>query len=101
MGYTNEWRYLFSDKHLSKEEKDLAKKIIEANDFSNLEQKTSNKKILRLLTHYLIKREDVKNIDEEYENTKIRFDRLIEEDQFVNLTLTYDWETPMAIPSPN
>jgi hypothetical protein len=94
LGFTQEWRYLFSDQHLNEEEKELAKRIIEENDFSDFEQKTSNKKIHRLLNHYLVKREDVNKPDEEYENTKHCFDRLIEEDQFVNLTLTYDWETP-------
>lgn len=93
LGLTQEWKYLFSSQHLNQEEKELAKRIIERNDFSDFEQKTSNKKIHRLLNHYLVKREDVNKPDEEYEKTKHRFDRLIEEDQFVNLTLTYDWET--------
>lgn len=96
LGLTQEWKYLFSSQHLNEEEKELAKRIIEKNDFSDFEQKTSNKKIHRLLNHYLVKREDVNKPDEEYENTKHCFDRLIVEDQFINLTLTYDWETPSS-----
>lgn len=94
LGYTNEWRFLFSEQHLSQAEKDSAKSIIEQNDFSDLRGKTENKKILRLLEHYLVKRENVRGTDDELIKTKTQFDQLIKNDQFINLTLTYDFESP-------
>jgi hypothetical protein len=52
LGNVDEWRYAFSDKNLGKNEKEIAKKIIEANDFSNINSLTSNTKILKLMQHY-------------------------------------------------
>ncbi len=90
LGLTLEWQKLF--RSLSVDEKNEAKKIIELNDFRDLSLKTSNKKILKILEHYTITREDVKKSDEEYTLLKNKFDHLIESDQFMDLTLTYDYE---------
>jgi hypothetical protein len=97
LGYTSEWRFLFSDRYLDREEKDFAKKIIEENDFSNLEGKTNNKKVLTLLRHYQIKYDDVQGFDDELRKTKFEYDRLISENPDVNLTLTYDFDKRLAI----
>lgn len=73
--------------------------LIKSNDFSNYQSKTKNKKILELLKHYTIKREDIKDVKEKdlnYKKTKHYFDRLIKENQFKDLTLTYDFEAEVA-----
>ena len=69
-----------------------AKRIIEENDFSCIEKLTKNKKIRDLLQHYQISRDDVKKSDKNYQIIKEKFDHLIETDQFIDLTLTYDYE---------
>jgi len=94
-GITAKWRDLFHSS-LTPEEKAIAVEIIEANDFNDLQSKSSNPKILRLLEHYTVKKEHVAEVDEtdvEYQNTKYQFDKLIKEDPFKKLTLTYDFET--------
>jgi hypothetical protein len=91
LGYTQRWSELFNEK-LNPEEKLAAKEIIESNDFTNLSSKTKNEKILKLLSHYLISRDDVKNSDKEYQSIKKKFDKIIKSDRFVELTLTYDFE---------
>lgn len=73
--------------------------LIKSNDFSNYQSKTKNKKILELLKHYTIKREDIKDVKEKdlnYKKTRHYFDRLIKEDQFKDLTLTYNFEAEVA-----
>jgi len=52
LGYIDQWRRDFSMQKLTKEEKNNAKKIIEENNFINLEKKTTNTKIQKLFKHY-------------------------------------------------
>ncbi len=66
--------------------------ILEKNDFSDLKSKTNNKKILKFFEYYTITREDVKRSDNKYIELKKKFDHLIKNDQFIDLTLTYDYE---------
>lgn len=94
---TEKWKNLFYS--LTEEESIEAKAIIEKHDFTNLTSKTSNTKILELLTHYTISRKDVKESNKDYslikakfDSLKAKFDNLIKEDRFVELTLTYDYE---------
>lgn len=97
LGMTDEWRKVYYS--LTEKEKEFAFELIESNDFSDYQSKTKNKKILELLKHYTIKREDVKDVKEKdlnYKKTKHYFDRLIKEDQFKDLTLTYDFEAEVA-----
>lgn len=97
LGITDQWRTVYYS--LTENEREFAFEIIETNDFSNYESKTSNKKILELLKHYTVKRDDVRDIKEQdldYKNTKHYFDKLIKEDQFKDLTLTYDFETEVV-----
>jgi hypothetical protein len=97
LGMTDEWRKVYYS--LTEKEKKFAFELIESNDFSDYQSKTKNKKILELLKHYTIKREDVKDVKEKdlnYKKTKHYFDRLIKEDQFKDLTLTYDFEAEVA-----
>lgn len=92
LGLTGKWKALY---YSVKENDKLwteTKAIIEKNDFTNLKEKTNNEQILNLLEYYTITREDVKKSDSEYLELKKKFDHLIESDQFIDLTLTYDYE---------
>ena len=90
LGLTRKWQELFHS--LSEKELQEAKFVIDTNNFTNLEEKTANPKILQLLQHYTVTREDVKQSDSEYLSIKKKFDHLINNDQFIDLTLTYDYE---------
>jgi hypothetical protein len=90
LGYSQEWRRLY--RSLSEEEKAEAHSLIELNDFKEIESKTRNQRVLQLLVHYTISREEVKKSDKEYQSIKQKFDRLVHDDPFVDLTLTYDYE---------
>ncbi len=94
LGYTKIWQDLF--RNLKPSELKKAKKIIEENDFREIASKTKNPKIRRLLKHYTISREDIKKSDEQYLYLKAKFDRLIKEDNFLNLTITHDFEDEAA-----
>lgn len=92
LGLTNKWKELYK---FIKEDETLwteTKAILEINDFSNLKEKTNSQIILDFLEYYTIKREDVKKSDSEYVQLKMKFDHLIKSDQFIDLTLTYDYE---------
>ncbi|WOC39291.1 hypothetical protein [Polaribacter sp. HL-MS24] len=92
LGLTKKWKTLY---HSIKENDKLwneTKIILEKNDFTNLKEKTKNKKILNLLEYYTITRGDIKKSDREYLELKKKFDHLIQSDQFMDLTLTYDYE---------
>jgi len=90
LGLTEKWQMIF--RSLEKEELQEAKSIIEQNDFTMLDEKTSNRKIKHLLEHYTVSRDDVRESDDEYVSIKKKFDHLINNDQFIDLTLTYDYE---------
>ncbi|MEM7369421.1 MAG: hypothetical protein AAF587_12535 [Bacteroidota bacterium] len=90
LGLTRQWQNMF--RSLSESELAEAKTIIESNNFTEINQKTGNKKIRSLLEHYTISREDVKSSDKEYLALKKKYDHLINTDQFIDLTLTYDYE---------
>ena len=57
IGYTQNW---WKDLNSLKDEEIIeAKRIIEANDFSSIKSLTKNKKIIKVLNHYTITREDI------------------------------------------
>lgn len=89
-GGTEKWQMIF--RSFEPDELNEAKRIIETNDFTSLTAKTSNKKILQLLRHYQINTNEVSLSDKSYITLKAKFDKLIAEDQFIDLTLTYDYE---------
>lgn len=65
IGYTNKWWDEF--KSLNNEEFIEAKRLIEQNNFLNIQSLTTNKKIRKLLKHYTVSREDVSlNTKNEY-----------------------------------
>lgn len=92
LGLTGKWKQLYQS--IKKDDKLWAetKIILENCDFTNLSNKTKNKNVLNLLEYYTISREDVNNSDKEYLKLKKKFDHLIKSDQFMDLTLTYDYE---------
>jgi len=94
LGYTDKWFTLF--RSLSSEEFEEVKTIIEKNDFKGNFIKTKNPKLLELLNHYTISRDDVKKEDAEYKKVKNKFDKLIFNDKYLNLTITYDYEDELV-----
>lgn len=90
IGLTDMWRRTFNS--LTQKEKEKALPIIESNDFRNFESHTTNKKLRELFRHYTIDRNDVREKDINHKQLKIQFQKLIKQDQFIDLTLTYDFE---------
>jgi len=96
-GFTKAWRNTYN--LLDNEERAIAEEVIRSNDFTNYETKTDNPKILALLRHYTIKKEQVDKIqlkDIQFKTTKKQFDKLIKNDMALNLTITYDFEAETA-----
>ncbi|MBR6509649.1 MAG: hypothetical protein IKT38_03490 [Clostridia bacterium] len=60
IGLTQEWWNAYSA--LSDEEKSIINPIIEQNDFHDIESKTKNKNVLKVLQYYTIKREDAEKV---------------------------------------
>ena len=58
IGMTQEWKEEF--KALSEEKQIILKKIVERNEFNNIEELTNDREILNVLKYYKIKRDDVK-----------------------------------------
>lgn len=96
LGYTKIWEKEY--RSLSTADRELAHKIIEKNVFRDEEMNKHkpNKKVYNFLRHYTIPRGSIENNDIEYKKLKSKFDKLIKEDQFIDLTLTYDFESPTA-----
>lgn len=92
---TDIWRRQFDDL-MNSPDAEFVKELIISNDYKNYHSKTDNLKILNLMKHYAIKRDDLKNIDLEYKDLKLKFDKLIKRNQHHNLTLTYDFEATTA-----
>jgi len=91
IGLTYQWRVLFNS--LNEDERVEAFEIIHKNEFGDIGHSISPK-IAALLEHYTIKK---KNADQKVRSATIQklkrqFDKLIKEDQFIELTLTYDFE---------
>lgn len=59
-GITDKWWSDFKD--LTEEKREIAKRIIEKNDFSNIEELTNDHQILNLLEYYKITRDDAEKI---------------------------------------
>jgi hypothetical protein len=90
LGYTQEWKSIFTT--LQPSELAEAKSIIEKNDFSNIDTKTKNPKIVQLLQHYTITRGNIRKDDTELKKLRLTFDKLIKKDKAIERTLTYDFE---------
>jgi len=90
LGYTAIWKDEFNNL-LNAEEKDEAKKIIEANDFSVIEEITTNQRIKHFLRHYQIQRGNIDQEDRKYKKLKKQYDKLIKDDQFIDLTCFFSF----------
>lgn len=80
---------------LSVDDRCVAHEIIEENDFSEhfIERKNPSERVRHFLRHYkYISRDDVDRNDKEYIKLKTKFDKLIKDDQFMELTVTCDFE---------
>lgn len=99
LNYTQVWENEY--RSLSDIDRKTAQAIIESNDFTenNIEQNTPSPQVKHFLRHYTVSRDDIVQSDGEYQKLKTKFDKLIKEDQFINLTLTYDFEEDTAIKS--
>jgi hypothetical protein len=98
IGLTNQWRSIF--RSLTDQERNAVFPIIESNNFSNFRESITDDKLITLLEHYTIKRENdkVKIEDGVLRRMKRDFDRLIRDDKFIDLTLTYDFEADTIKP---
>jgi hypothetical protein len=94
VGLTQEWQTLY--RNLTEEELVIARAIITGNNFDKLPQSIMSENVSLLMRHYAIKRDDVANVEQQdvdYKLLKLQYDKIIKEDVFKNLTLTYDFET--------
>lgn len=91
-GYTKIWEEEFEQ--LTGADREIGLKIIHAGNFAMMEIDKYNPSatLKHFLRHYKIPRSVVDKRDERHAEVKDRFDRLIKEDQFLNLTLTNDYE---------
>jgi hypothetical protein len=90
-GFTHIWKNQFR-KLMASDRADIVKSIIIRNDFTKIQTLTSDLEILELLKHYTLKRTAEMGVDSDVEETKRKFDQIIKKDQFIELTLTYDFE---------
>lgn len=89
-GITEQWRNDYNS--LDTYELVLAKEIIHENDFSDAISKSDNIKIQRLLQHYTHAKLSIKETEVEVRNLRLKYNKLIKDDMFKNLTLTYDFD---------
>lgn len=90
-GWTLRWKEDFS--RLNDEELTIAKEIICSNQFNVYPIKKYSNNFKKLINHYTVSRGDIEKKDFEIKKLRKRYDSLIENDMFINLTLTYDYES--------
>jgi len=95
LGYTVIWENEY--RALSADDREMAHRIIQRGDFSNgaIEKENPPETVRNFLRHYDITRHKLDFKDINHEKTKARFDSLIKNDRFIELTLTYDFEAPI------
>ncbi|MCP1383680.1 hypothetical protein [Runella salmonicolor] len=96
IGYTPVWKNEYQDlKTNYPEEWELAKKIIHDSKFTEeiIGDTPLTPRVKHFLRHYTIPRGSIERSDTAYQKLKAKYDKLIKEDQFIDLTLTYDFET--------
>ncbi|MFZ1805789.1 MAG: hypothetical protein WAU36_01125 [Cyclobacteriaceae bacterium] len=89
-GLTEDWRQKFNS--LNDEETRVAKTLIEKCDFTNIMALSINSKVSQVLKYYTINEKALSSVDVSREKLAAKFNKLIEKDLFINLTLTYDFE---------
>lgn len=91
IGLTDRWRKSFHS--LTEEEKQKFLPIIESNEFAGVEKMANNQRVLELFKHYTFKKNYSHKKDTNYKVLKSHFKKIIKSDSFIDLTLTYDFET--------
>ena len=97
IGYTPIWRKEYKElKNLYPNDWEVAKNIIHENKYTDeiLEENNVSERVRHFLRHYTILRSNVDKDDKGYKELKLKYDQLIKEDPFIDLTLTYDFESP-------
>jgi hypothetical protein len=89
-GITEQWRNDFQS--LDSFELILAKEIIHENNFIDVMLKTDNEKIIKLLNHYTYSKLSIAETEIEVRKLKLKYNKLVKDDMFKNLTLTYDFD---------
>ena len=93
-GYTQVWETEFRE-IIGSEDRELALEIIRAADFKtqNIESYILSDRLKRFLRHYTLTNGSADpSKDPDFMALKTEYDQLIKEDQFIELTLTYDFE---------
>ena len=91
--FTDVWRFEYNN--LPEQDLKVAQKIIREHDFSEqaIMQHQPSERVNHFLRHYTtISRNDVEDCGKEVEVLKARFEKLIKDDQFIELTLTHDFD---------
>lgn len=99
--YTQVWEEEYREILKSALDKEVAHSIIEQNDFSPIaiESRRPSEQVRHFLRHYFaINRKDIVKNDAQFESLKTKFDKLIKTDQFIELTLTYDFDEAISLP---
>lgn len=91
VGITQEWREKINS--LTALELVEAKAIIEANEFTGIENKTTNTRIFNLLQYYTLSPKDIGVTDFHFRKLRTKINDLMREDEFLELTLTYDYDS--------
>lgn len=77
LGYSQEWEELIYKK-LNEQERKLAFKIIQNNDFKDINYLTTNSNIQKVLFHYTVSRDDVKEHNADFKVLKGKFEDYFE-----------------------
>lgn len=95
IGYTPLWRQEYYEliNNYPNDWK-VAKDIIINNKFTEdiINISTVSNRVKHFLRHYTIPRGSIDRDDSQYQKLKAKYDKLIKEDQFIDLTLTYDFD---------
>lgn len=92
-GLTDQWKKLY--KSLNSDQKSLVNSIVESNNFKTHIDVSFDEHLVKVLNHYKLTKEDIdlyQQQDIEHNNLKLEFNKLIKDDVFKDLTLTYDFE---------
>ena len=95
LGYTPIWKKEYDELTIFfPKEWQIAREIIHNNKFTEdiVNNTELGERVRHFLRHYTISRGSIERDDTEYRKLKAKYDKLIKEDQFIDLTLTYDFE---------
>ena len=79
-GFTNNWCNSFQS--LTEKDLILTKAIIEKNDFKQIDKNIKNTKIIDVLKHYTISRDQIADLNSELSKLKVKFDKLEKSEKY-------------------